>query len=399
MSRMYAGFMVAIILGMLLIGEVMLGQETQGIGFSGDVGLELSYTAVPPLSYNIETDLTLSISVTDFTFESATVFDLSGFQAQGFGASVDLGAVRIADEVLFDPYFSWNRLSVDAEIVGVTVGLDLILADIGTQSPSYSMGAVLELSSGVISGFSITTLTGFGATDLVNVLDGVEAPYSYELLELFYHLDNLCLSPIDLENLFYLAPTIVSGFYFEEELVRLEADFCGIISSSSTWLDWNGFAKEVFEFGYRFEEPSLAFLTAITIDESFAISGLDFILNLEICEVQFTSWTSFAAPTSPSVLPIVFSGQGFAVSFELFGVDITSETDFDGTFLFERQRLAIEAEIDPVTFTSLTVFDGSGFSSQCLQAGVTFCGVTLYTTAAFDTSGITEVSVGFEFTF
>jgi len=399
MPRMYAGFMVAIILGMLLIGEVMLGQETQGIGFSGDVGLELSYTAVPPLSYNIETDLTLSISVTDFTFESATVFDLSGFQAQGFGASVDLGAVRIADEVLFDPYFSWNRLSVDAEIVGVTVGLDLILADIGTQSPSYSMGAVLELSSGVISGFSITTLTGFGATDLVNVLDGVEAPYSYELLELFYHLDNLCLSPIDLENLFYLAPTIVSGFYFEEELVRLEADFCGIISSSSTWLDWNGFAKEVFEFGYRFEEPSLAFLTAITIDESFAISGLDFILNLEICEVQFTSWTSFAAPTSPSVLPIVFSGQGFAVSFELFGVDITSETDFDGTFLFERQLLAIEAEIDPVTFTSLTVFDGSGFSSQCLQAGVTFCGVTLYTTAAFDTSGITEVSVGFEFTF
>ena len=390
MRRFGARLLITLVWASLATGVVVCGE---GFGFSGNIGLELAYTPVPPLSYNIETGLTMGLSVADFTFESETVFDLNGFQSQQLGVSVGIGVVSIADDILFDPYFSWNQLSVDAEIVGITVGVDLILADIGGQTPSYSMGTVLELSSGVISGFSITTLTGFGATNLINLLGGIEAPHSYDLLSVFYDLDGLCVTQTEPRV------TVVPNFYFEEEVVRLAVDFCGILSSSTTWLDWSGFVQEVFEFGYRFEDPSLAFLTALTIDDSFAIAGLDFILGLSICEVQFTSWTSFAPPAVPSVLPVVFSGQSFAVSFGLFGAWITSETDFDGSFLFERQRLAIVAEIEPVTFASLTVFDGLGFSGQCLRAGVTFCGVTLYTTAAFDAGGVTEVSVGFELSF
>jgi hypothetical protein len=197
--------------------------------------------------------LTLSFSVAGFTFESETVFDLSGFQSQGFGATVDLGAAQISEEILFDPYFSWNQLGIDVQFLGVQVGLDLILANIGSvQTPDYSMGTVLELSSGILCGFSITTLTGFGTVDLVNILDGIEAPFSHDLLGLFIHLDSL----------FGIAPglrvTIVPGFYFEEELVRLEMDYAGLIASSSTWFDLFGFSKEIIEFGYRFEEPTLA---------------------------------------------------------------------------------------------------------------------------------------------
>ena len=390
MTRLGTRLLTVLMSAFLAIGVVACGE---GFGFSGNVGLELTYTPVPPLSYNIETGLTLGLSVADFTFESETIFDLSGFQSQGFGVAVGIGVVSVADQILFDPYFSWNQLSIDADIVGITVGVDLILADIGGQTANHSMGTVLELSSGVISGFSITTLTGFGATNLVNLLGGIEGPHSYGLLGLFYNLDGLCVTQTEPRV------TIVPNFYFEEEFVRLEIDFCGILSSSSTWLDWNGFVKEVFEFGYRFEEPCLAFLTAITIDASFAVTGLDFILDLGLGAIQFSSWTSFAPPTTPSILPVVFSGQRCAVSFEIFGVWITSETGFDGSFLFERQRLAIVAEIEPVTFTSLTVFDGLGFSSQCLRAGVTFCGVTLYATAGFDASGLTKVSVGFEWSF
>jgi len=383
---------VAFLLVMLAAGGLTLAEET---GFSGGVGLEITFIPIPPLSYDIEADLTLSLSIACFTFESETVFALTGFQSQEFDVEVDLGAVSIAEEIIFDPYFSWNQLSVDALIIAVETGLDLILADIGigTQSPSYSMGAVLELSSGVMSGFSITTLTGFGAIDLVNVLGGVEAPFSHNLLDLFSYLDSLFAPQ------FTPRVTIVPGFYFEEEFVRLEVDYCGLLSSSSTWLDWTGFAKEVFEFGYQFEEPSLSFLTAMTFDNSFSISGLDFILDLEICGVQFTSWTSFTAPQTPSVLPIVFSGQRFAVSFEVFGVLVTAETDFDGTFLFERQLLAIEAEIEPVAFTSLTAFDKTGFSGEWIKAQVRFSGVTLYTLAAFDFGGVIEVSFGFELAF
>jgi len=392
MPRMCVRLVVAFLLVMLAAGGLTLAEET---GFSGGVGLEITFIPIPPLSYDIEADLTLSLSIACFTFESETVFALTGFQSQEFDVEVDLGAVSIAEEIIFDPYFSWNQLSVDALIIAVETGLDLILADIGigTQSPSYSMGAVLELSSGVMSGFSITTLTGFGAIDLVNVLGGVEAPFSHNLLDLFSYLDSLFAPQ------FTPRVTIVPGFYFEEEFVRLEVDYCGLLSSSSTWLDWTGFAKEVFEFGYQFEEPSLSFLTAMTFDNSFSISGLDFILDLEICGVQFTSWTSFTAPQTPSVLPIVFSGQRFAVSFEVFGVLVTAETDFDGTFLFERQLLAIEAEIEPVAFTSLTAFDRTGFSGEWIKAQVRFSGVTLYTLAAFDFGGIIEVSFGFELAF
>ena len=391
MPRMCARLVVAFLLVVLAGGGFTLAEETE---FSGSVGLEITFIPIPPLSYDIESDLALSLSVACFTFESETVFALTGFQSQEFDVEVDLGAVSIAEEIIFDPYFSWNQLSVNALIIGVETGLDLVLSNIGSvQTPNYSMGAVFELSSGEISGFSITTLTGFGAIDLVNILGGVEAPFSHNLLDLFSYLDSLFAPQ------FTPRVTIVPGFYFEEEFVRLEVDYCGLLSSSSTWLDWTGFAKEVFEFGYQFEEPSLSFLTAMAFDNSFSISGLDFILDLEICGVQFTSWTSFTAPQTPSVLPIVFSGQRFAVSFEVFGVLVTAETDFDGTFLFERQLLAIEAEIEPVAFTSLTAFDKTGFSGEWIKAQVRFSGVTLYTLAAFDFGGVIEVSFGFELAF
>jgi len=391
MPRMCARLVIAFLLVMLAAGGFTLAEETE---FSGGVGLEITFIPIPPLSYDIESDLTFSLSVADFTFESETVFALIGFQSQEFDVEIDLGVVSIAEEITFDPYFSWNQLSVDALIIAVKTGLDFVLSKIGpVQTPNYSMGAVFELSSGEISGFSITTLTGFGAIDLVNVLGGVEAPFSHNLLELFSYLDSLFAPQ------FTPRVTIVPGFYFQEEFVRLEVDYCGLLSSSSTWLDWTGFAKEVFESGYQFEEPSLSFLSVLTFDDSFSISALDFILDLSIEMVRFTSKTSFVTQPPPTLIPIVFSGQGFAVSFEAGCVLITSETDFDSSFLFERQLLAIEAEIEPVTLTSLTAFDWMGFSGEWIKAQVRFSGVTLCTSAAFDFGGIVEVSFGFELAF
>ena len=391
MRRMRAGFIIISLLVMLTTGGLALAEEA---GFSGNVGLEITFTPIPPLSYNIESGLSIALSVADFTFESETVFDLTGFQSQWFNAAVDLGVVRFANEILFDPYFSWNQLSAGTAIAGIEMSFALILADIGIAPiADYSMGAVLELRTGVICGLSFTTLTGFGAIDLVNFRDGVEAPFSVDLLYLFSHLDLLFNT--------YPSPkvTIVPGFYFEEQFMRLEVDYMGFLASSSTWFDWLGFAKEVLELGYWFGEPNFSFLTAMTFDSTFAISGMDFILDLWICPVRFTSRTSFTAPIPPAVLPIVFSGQKFAVSFEVFEVLITAETDFDNTFLFERQLLALEVEICPVTFISLTAFDALGFSGQWIKAGVDFSGVTLYTIAAFDSSGIIEVSFGFELGF
>ncbi len=391
MPRLCARIAICVVLVALLGGGIASAND---VGFTGFVGLGITYTPLPPTSFNIGADLKLAFSVSGFSFASETGFDLTGFQSERVTLAVDLGAVQLSEEILFDPYFTWNELSLDLSIAGVDIGVDFILANIGSvQTPTYSMGAVVELSSGIVCGFSITSLTGFGAIDLVNILGGIEAPFSYELLYLFNHLDTLCTLPLDLDV------TIVPGFYFEEELVRLEADFMGMIASNTTWFDAGGLSRMLFELGYRFEEPSLSFLATMGFNGFFVLTDIDFIVDLQIDVVRFTSHTWFIENPVPVPIPIAFGGQGFAVSFELCGVLFTTETDFDGSFLFAQQLIAIEATFDPVSFRSLTAFDGAGFASQCIYADVTFCGVKLYTKAEFDFSGVNLVTFGFDFTF
>jgi len=391
MSRTRARIALCV-LAAALLGTA--GALADDVGFAGGIGLELTYTPIPPTSYNIGSDFSMSFSVSGFSFSSETGFDLFGFQSERVTLGLDLGAVWIGNEIRFDPTFAWNELSVDLSIVGVHVGIDLIFANIGsTQTPSYSMGAVIELSSEIVCGFSIASLTGFGAIDLVNVYGGIESPFAQELLYLFDHLAWLCAARPDLDV------TIVPDFYFEEQMVRLEADYLGMIASNTTWFDSTGLARMLFETGYRFGDPSLSFLATMSLDGLFVITGLDFILDLQIDVVRFTSHTWFVDNPLPAVVPILFDGQSFAVSFDLCGVLITTQTDFDGLFLFAQQLVAIEAEIDPVRFRSLTTFDGAGFAGQCIYADVTFCGVVLYTQAEFDFSGIQEVSLGFELAF
>jgi len=391
MPRTCARWIAFVLLVSLLGGGTAAAND---LGFSGRVGLEVTYTPVPPASFNIGADLSLGFDIDGFSFASETQFDLLGFQGEIVVLEVDLGAVQVAEEIRFEPAFSWNELSVDLGIVGVDLGVDWILADIGgVQTPDYTMGAVVEISSGIVCGFSIATLTGFGAVDLVNLLGGVEAPFSYQLLSLFTYMDTICLPAVQSDV------TIVDGFYFEEALVRLEVDYLGMIASSTTWFDYQGLSQMLFELGYRFEEPSLSFLTSMTLDGSFAITGLGFIVDLLVDVVRFTSHTTFAETVPPGPIPIVFGGQAFAVSFEICSVVVTSETVFDGSFLFAEESIAIDAVIEPVSFVSLTTFDATGFAGECVYAGVSFSGVVLYTRAQFTATGIESVTFGFELSF
>ncbi|MDD4902996.1 MAG: hypothetical protein PHX77_00665 [Candidatus Bipolaricaulis sp.] len=387
MHRMSAQWVAVIALLLASSGVATAG----GLGFSADIGLEVTYAPVPP-SYDITSELTLGFAFTGVGLLSETAFSLSGFVSEALTIAVDLGAVRIAEEIRFEPYFVWNDLSFDLSIVGIDIGMHWILADIGgPQTPSYSTGVVFELGSNIACGFAITSLTGFGAVDLVNLLDGIEAPFSHQLLALFGHLDALCAETADLDV------TIVGGFYFEEELVRLEVDYLGMMASNTTWFDAYGLDRMLFELGYRFDDPAFRFLTTMTLDGTFGIVGAGFILDLEIAAVRFTSSTTFAAPVVPTVIPIAFSGQQFGVSFAVCGVLVTSATSFDDVFLFSEERIAIEAAFGPVTFVSLTTFDAGGFAEQCVCAKVTFSGVVLFTHVEFDFAGIELVTFGFHF--
>ncbi len=382
---------------LLLVGGTLVFGECANCGnntFSGKVGVEFTFAPIPPTTYNLTTNVSAALQIAGFSVSTQTAFDLSGFQSLGVNCSLNLGAFTIGNDILFNPRFNRNDFSVTGQIVGVELGLNLILADIGTvQTPTYSMGTVLTLKSGVVSGFSITSVTGFGATDLVNTLGGVNAPFTNKLLYLVNQLGSLSGPPPVWQV------TIVPGFYFEQELVRFEVDTCGLLASSTTWLDTSGFAQEIAELGYQFTEPNIAFLTSVTVDHSFSLSGLDFILDIQIDPVRFTSDTSFSAPTPPLPIPVVFSGQRFALSYACKGFTAISETDFDGNFMFSQQLFGIEATIDPVTFTSYTSFDLTGFTGERITARVEFSGITLSTTVRFDFTGITSASFGFELAF
>jgi len=364
------------------------------VGFSADIGLEVSYAPLPPASYAIESDLRLSLSVPGFGLESMTTFDLSGFVEERVAILVDVGAVQIGEEIRFAPIFAWNDLSVDIHIAGVGIGFNWILGNIGSvQTPEFAMAMIVELSSQVACGFTLTSLTGFGAVDLVRVLGGDEAPFSVELLSLFEHLAYLVgpTAAIDV--------TLTPGFTFAEQLVRLTVDFDGLIASQTTWFDAGGLDAMQFELGYRFADPALRLLVGASLDGAFSMTGLTFVVDVQIDVVRATSWTVFAQPAFPFPLPIVFERQGFAVSFEICGVTVTSETDFDDSFLFAAEILAIEAVIPPVTFTSVTTFDGGGFAGESLRAEVSFSGVTLFSRAQFSWSGIDLAAFGFRVSF
>jgi hypothetical protein len=364
------------------------------LGFSASVGLAITYTPVPPASYNIGSNLELTFEIPGFALQSETGFDLTGFTFQRVTLGVDLGAAKIVEEIRFEPDFDWNELSLDLSIVGVEIGVDWIFANIGSvQTPSYDMGVVVAFQSEIPCGLGIATVTGFGAIDLVNVLGGARAPFSEEMLSLFVHLETLCAPAPDLDV------TIVNGLFFEEELLRLTFAFEGLLASHTTWFDEFGLSQMVFEFGYDFDDPSLGLLTAVTVDGAFAITKIDVIVDLSIDVIRFTSWTGFAEHSLPIPLPIIFAGQGFVVAFELCGVTVTSETDFDDLFLFETEIVAIETSIDPVTFVSLTTFDALGFASECIQATVAFGGVRLSTTAEFTWDGVSLVAFGFDLAF
>ncbi len=364
------------------------------LGFGATVGLEITYTPIPPASYNIGSDLQLAFDVPGFTLRSSTGFDLAGFTFERVALGIDLGAAQIAEDIRFEPSFDWNEMSLDVSIVGVQVGADWIFANTGSaQTPSYGMAAVVAVESEMPFGLGLASVTGFGATDVVNVVGGAAAPFEDEMLFLYDYIDTVCNPAEELDV------TVVDGFFFEEELLRLTLLYSGMVASHTMWFDATGLSQIVFELGYVFPDPALAILTAITLDGGFSVTTIDVVVDVLIDAVRFTSWTGFAEPAFPLPLPVLFSGQKFAVAFELSGVSVTSETDFDDLFMFEAEAIAIVATIDPVTFVSLTTFDAGGFAGECIQASVAFSGVKLSTDAQFTWDGVVLVSFGFELSF
>jgi hypothetical protein len=380
----------AILLG-IVVGGVAAGE---GAGIAGNVWFQVAYVPVPPASYDIASDLGLAFSVGGFTFASTTGFDVYGFQSQDLRLALDLGVVTISEELLFEPYFSWNEIRVGVSMTGVFIGVDLILADLAAlPPPTLSMGGVLELSGQIGFGVTLTSLTGFGVEDLVHRLEGVEAPHRDRMLTPFRRLRDMC------QDAGRWDVTVVPGFFFEEQLVRLEAGSVGLIASNTTWLDDTGLDRMLWEVGYRFEDPAVAFLAVVDLRGWLSISALDFIVDLGLEGVRLTSHTAFVEVPPPSIAPIVYEGQRFAVSFSLCRVLVTSVTVFDDAFFLSEQHVKVAVRADPFMVMGLTSFDATGFTSQCLHVSTGLLGASLYGQVEFSFTGVLGAALGFSLGF
>ncbi len=362
--------------------------------FNGTIAFDVSLTPVPPLSYDIAAQLSLAAQLGWFSLSSETQFSLSGFESQRLILGVALGAIVLTERIDFDPAFSWNQLAMDAEFLGIALGVDLILADISAAPPAvYSMAGILELTTSFDFGVSILSLTGFGATDLLESHLASATPLAANLLGLLDHVDGLCIDE-ETPN-----PTILSGFYFEEQDLQITFSSLGLLLSSTTEFSWTGISKQTIEFGFQFDDPQIAFLLALALDVPLAVDKIDLLVDLQVFPVRFTSHTVFAAPVPPAALPVQFEAQRFGLGVEFLGALWTTALDFDSTFLFERLQVGVEAELGPAMIVSLTAFDATGFEEQCLRANMTFSGIMLSTSVRFDMSGLVELMFGFALSF
>ncbi len=381
---------VAILLWVVVGG----GAAGEGAGIAGNVRFQIAYIPVPPASYDIASDLGLAFAAGGFTFASATGFDVYGFQSQELRLALDLGVVTISEDLRFEPHFSWNEIRVGVSMTGIFIGVDLILADlVALPPPALSMGGVLGLSGQIGPDVTLTSLTGFGVEDLVHRLEGVEAPHRDRMLTPFHRLRDVCQDTARWDV------TVVPGFLFEEQLVRLEAGSVGLIASNTTWLDDTGLDRMVWEVGYRFDDPSVAFLAVVDLRGWLTISALDFVLDLGLEGVRLTSHTAFVEVPPPSIAPIVYEGQQFAVSFSLCRVLVTSITVFDEAFFLSEQHVKMVVRAEPFMVMGLTSFDATGFSSQCLHVSTRLLGVALHGRVEFSFTGVLGAALGFSLGF
>ncbi|MBN1857704.1 hypothetical protein JW848_00700 [Candidatus Bipolaricaulota bacterium] len=382
-----------------VVGWADIESDTDPVAFSmpdfgGVIAFDVSLTPVPPLSYDIAAQLSLDARLGWFSLSSETQFSLSGFEFERLILGAALGAIMLTERLDFDPLFAWNQLGMDVEFLGIALGVDLILADISTAPPSvYSMAGILEFETSFDFGVSVLSLTGFGATDLLESHQASATPLAADLLGLLDHVDGLCVDE-EAPN-----PTILPGFYFEEQDLQFSFSALGLLVSSTTEFSWTGISRQTIEFGFQFADPQIAFLLALSLDIPIAVDEIVLLVDLQVFPVRFTSHTVFAAPLPPTLLPIQFESQRFGLGMEFLGALWTTVLDFDSTFLFERLQIGIEAEIGPAMITSLTTFAAAGFQEQCLRANVTFSGITLSTSVRFDMSGLVELAFGFALSF
>jgi len=222
----------ALALLFLACGIGVMGLAQEGCELSGALGVELTFTPVPPASLSVDTAITSSLSFAGASVESRTVISLDGLESEHMRFAIDLDGVTLATGMRFDPCFSRYWFEVRGGCCPFDLGALLLVENLAEacQTPDFTVGIVLDLGLAFDPGFFVRSNVGFASQCL-----RTESLFSFDEL---------------------------------------------------------GFAWAQLHASYMWAEPAAQLGARLWIDSTFAFSQADLILRVTIDPVELRSVTS-----------------------------------------------------------------------------------------------------------
>ncbi|MFO8034660.1 MAG: hypothetical protein R6U88_05830 [Candidatus Bipolaricaulota bacterium] len=284
------------------LGMVPAGAVAEDLDFGGSLGLEFTFTPIPPADVDISTDITLSLSFADAQVISRTRLTWDGLQEAWLSFGLDLKALELISAMRFDPCFSMYRLQAWGEWCPAELGGLVLLENLAApcEPADYTVGVVLDLGLNLEYGFWLRSLTGFGVWDL------------------YYLVDDLVrtdLSP---------AP----GWWFEEQLLGIGLQ--GECFSVDSWILFTDLGLNWAHFGsaYRWTEPDVEVGTRLWWTGGMAFDSAELIVAGTINPVTLRSVTVFDLGG--------FVMQEIDIEVAFSGITIYSQTMFDFVGLLQQ---------------------------------------------------------------
>lgn len=269
--------------------------------FTGSLGIEVTFTPVPPATFDVTSAITLALSLGRAEVVSRTELSLAGLTAAHLTMGINLDGIGLRSGMRFDPCFSKYWFEVRGgccpwELSGVFLVENLAAA---CAPPDFTIGIVLDLGLAWNPGFFARSLTGFGVTDL-------------------YHL-------IDLDPATDL--TAVPGLWFEEELIHIGFTSLCFLADSLVLLDPFGLAW--FELGaaYRYPDPEAELGVRIRLTGTLTLDWAKLSLGVRVVPVAVRLVTTFDL--------LGFVAQEIEVEVLFSWIRIYSRTRFDFSGLIQ----------------------------------------------------------------
>jgi hypothetical protein len=274
---------------------------SQSPALSGSLGIEVAFTPIPPTTLDITSAITLDLSFGRANVTSRTELSLAGLVAQHLTMGVKLDGVGLRTGMRFDPCFSQYWFEVRGGWCPLELGGLFLVENLAPacQTPSYTVGIVLDLGVAWRPGFFGRSLTGFGVTGLYALVDADPAT----------------------------GLVAVPGIWFEEQLIHLGFTSSWFLADSLVLFD--PFGLSWFEMGaaYIYPSPEAELGVRVRLDGGFGLDWAKLALGVKVPPVAVKLVTTF------DLLGFVAQEVGVEVSFSW--VRIYSRTEFDFTGLIQ----------------------------------------------------------------